>query len=177
MPNAGEYGICSYCGRVLERPSRCPNCGRTSPLLNRTSTADGYSVSSETALPRWLLLAGTILLLSGLVYVAAPRNPGRHNAVLAPTPAMTPVASLPTLPAPPTVSANAPTTAKPTPDPDEAFWRRKAERELREAEQYENVEKWQGVQDYYRTQDHFGLGDASRTTDYFTRRPESFGRR
>ena len=76
MSNARGNVVCPNCGRVFRGVGNCPNCGYGADFYERAYSAEGYSVSSGTAIPRWLLLAGTLVLLSALVYVVAPRSTG-----------------------------------------------------------------------------------------------------
>jgi hypothetical protein len=73
--------VCSNCGRIQSSiVNRCPNCGYDPAAYSQAYTAEGYAVSAETAVPRWLLLVGSILLLSVLVYLVAPRDGGGRMA-------------------------------------------------------------------------------------------------
>jgi hypothetical protein len=190
---------CPNCGRVLYGgAARCPNCGFDAATYAQAYSAEGYAVSSETAVPRWLLLVGSILLLSILVYMVAPRDGGPLNveqtpgvgsgggAVLAPSRPVLPPGTPETAPAPtatarPVVASRRPATpsaphsAAPTPEEDAAFWRRKAARDLREAQEYVPTREELQAREYYQWQDHIGISDESRAADFVTRRTPPAG--
>ena len=193
MSNTRGNVVCPNCGRVFRGVGSCPNCGYGADFYERAYSVEGYSVSSGTAIPRWLLLAGTLVLLSALVYVVAPRNTGGRNvagqeaappertgnggAVLGPGPAGFPAPPSPsTAPAarvavPATrKSPSAAASPKTTPDDDREFWRRKSERELREATQHVPTREELQARDYYQWQNHIGVSNESRAADYVIRR-------
>lgn len=190
---------CPNCGRVLYGgAARCPNCGFDAATYAQQYSADGYAVSSDTAVPRWLLLVGSILLLSILVYLVAPREGRPLNveqasdagsgggAILAPSrpalpPRTTESAPVPAVAARPAVTLRrsstppAPQSDAPTAEEDAAFWRRKAARDLREAQEYVPTQEEMRAREYYQWQDHMSISDESRAADFVTRRTPPAG--
>lgn len=190
---SSHNGTCLQCGRVLPPGAACPNCAR---LYERATPGANTG--------RWLLLAGLIVLFSGLVFLVAPRGGVRQEpasaepssvAVASPAPVSegeptkdvqalangsshtAPVlAAAPVAPAPVPQSLTPPPTAVPpslsSNRADTAFWRKKADRDLREAGEYVPTKDERAAWEAWRDQQALGLSDDARASDYYMRRPE-----
>lgn len=60
---------------------------------------------------------------------------------------------------------------------DEAFWRAKLARDLRDAGTWEPTPDEKAYWEALQIQDHLGLSDTARGSDYVLRRPELYGGR
>lgn len=147
----------------------CSNCASA---YFASQTADSYGVTTQSNAPRWLLLAGAVLLLLLLCLVVSQRT--QAPAVLSANAPVPP--TMATQSAPMMTVTTRPTTS-PSPDPDAEFWRQKSIRELREAGEYVPTKEEMAYRDRVRTWSHFSTADDARAADYYMRRPETFGRR
>jgi hypothetical protein len=78
------------------------------------------------------------------------------------------------LSAPPTRLAN---PAPDTPTADATFWRKKAERDLRDAQTWTPTPEERAFFEALKLQDHLGVSNEARASDYLMRRPELRGKR
>ncbi|GAB4463488.1 MAG: hypothetical protein OHK0029_32210 [Armatimonadaceae bacterium] len=160
-----QVPFCPGCGRALYGNEACPNCTRNNYAYSSPVYGTYPSVTSTPA-PRVFLLIGAMALLLLVVLIVALRRPSSvlNSASVSP-------------PVPFSQQYSQPVAVSPRPRPDTrpedaAFWERKAERDLRDAETYVPTTQEEAYRESVRWQIHQQTSDAARASDYVLRRPE-----